>query len=260
MPKKIQGTFELPKVREVIMAVGEKSVKGFLEFELTKLAERINVSGNLTPDQTDFIADQLMREFPNETLADFKLCFERGASGAYGKIWKLDGVELGVWMRGIRDADGKVKQLGYLDEKYQIMQDELMKQKDNQWQRAKANTDWLKLWQESIEKTDKEGGVKTQSQNMTFLNHLRSLTDKELREQGQVKPKAKAYKGHLEEAEHEARRMLTRAASEFYKNKKHGFDLKSFSAPFIANGIEFEVEFMAESESDAIEIYNLATK
>lgn len=173
MPTRILGTFDLPKVREAIMAVGEKSVCGFLEFELIKLAERINVSGNLTPGQTEFIAGQLIREFPNETLADFKLCFERGAFGKYGRIFKLDGIELGVWMRGIRDADGKIKQLGYLDEKYELMQDEMMKEKDNQWERAKTNTDWLKLWQESIQKTDEEGGVKNTSRNLFMIANAR---------------------------------------------------------------------------------------
>lgn len=175
------------------MAVGDEKVRGFIEFELVKLAERINVGGNLTDSQIEFIASQLVNMFPNETLADFKLCFERGASGVYGKIFKLDGVELGVWMRGVKDADGNIKQLGYLDEKYQVMENEMMKEKDNVWERAKTNTDWLKLWQESIEKTDKEGGVKTMSQNLTVLSNIRSMTDKEINAEGKEKPKRATY-------------------------------------------------------------------
>jgi hypothetical protein len=261
LPKRIDNVFEVPKVREMILATDEKSVAAFIEFELIKLAERINVSGNLTTEQIEFIALQLIREFPNESIADFKICFERGATGRYGKIFKLDSVEIGVWMSGIRDPDGRVKQFGYLDEKYQALETQMMKEKDDQYKRAPINTDWLKMWAEAVAKTDSEGGVKTTSQNITFLQHLRAITPNQIKEEGQEQPKKeKPYKPYLTEAELEARRMLTRAASDFYRNKKHGFDLKSFTAPFIANGEEFEVEFFAETESDAIEIYALATK
>jgi hypothetical protein len=246
LPKKIQGTFELPKIREMVLATSEKNVCGFLEFELIKLAERVNVSGNLTDGQIEFIASQLVGMYPNETIADFKICFEKGSSGAYGKIFKLDGVEVGNWMKA------------YLDEKYQVMEAELMKEKDDQYKRVSTNTDWLKLWAEAVAKTDTEGRVKTQSRNITFLQHLRSITPKEIHEEGQVEPKEKPYKGYLTIAEQQARRMLTKAASEFYLHKRGGFDLKKFEAPFIANGIEFTVEFMAETEQDAILIYNNA--
>jgi hypothetical protein len=232
----------------MILATDEKNVSGFIEFELIKLAERINVSGNLTAEQIEFIALQLIREFPNESIADFKICFERGATGAYGKIFKLDGVEVGQWMQK------------YLDDKYKVLETQLMKEKDELYKRPVQNTDWLQLWKESIAKTDSEGGVKTKSQNLTFLSHIRAMTDKEIREEGQVNPKEKQYKGYLTEAEQEARRIISRAASEFYKNKTHGFSLHKFEAPFIANGIEFEVEFLAESEEDALKIYELATK
>lgn len=249
LPKRIENVFDVPKVREMILATDEKNVCGFIEFELIKLAERINVSGNLTTEQIEFIALQLIREFPNESIADFKICFERGASGAYGKIFKLDGVEVGQWMQK------------YLDDKYKVLETQLMKEKDDQYKRVPNDTNWLKLWADAVAKTDSEGGVKTTSRNITFLQHLRAMTPNQMKEEGQEQPKkGKPYKGYLTEAELEARRMLTRAASDFYRNKKHGFDLKSFTAPFIANGEEFEVEFFAESEKDAIQIYNLATK
>jgi hypothetical protein len=181
LPSRIENTFDLPKVREMVLATDEKTVAGFIEFELIKLAERINVGGNLTPGQVEFIASQLVDAYPNETIADFKICFERGSSGVYGKIWKLDGVEIGNWMKA------------YLDEKYQVLENELMKEKDHQYKQPIQNTDWLQLWKESIEKTDKEGGVKTTTQNIHFLNNLRGLTDQEIKEQGQEKPKAKFH-------------------------------------------------------------------
>jgi hypothetical protein len=124
----------------MILATDEKNVSGFIEFELIKLAERINVSGNLTAEQIEFIALQLIREFPNESIADFKICFERGATGAYGKIFKLDGVEVGQWMQK------------YLDDKYKVLETQLMKEKDELYKRPVQNTDWLQLWKESIAK------------------------------------------------------------------------------------------------------------
>lgn len=165
----------------MILATDEKSVQGFIEFELIKLAERINVSGNLTDSQVEFIASQLMGLYPNETIADFKICFEKGASGAYGKIFKLDGVEIGNWMKS------------YLDEKYTVMETELMKEKDNMYQAVSQNKDYLQIWKEAIEKTDKEGGVKTQSQNLSRLSYLKGLTDKEIKEEGQVEPKKELH-------------------------------------------------------------------
>lgn len=177
----------------MILVTDEKNVCGFLEFELIKLAGRINVSGNLTDGQVEFIASQLVRAYPNESIADFKICFERGASGAYGKIFKLDGVEIGIWMSGIRDDEGNVKQRGYLDEKYEVLENQLMKEKDNPYQRASTNPDWLKLWADAVAKTDSEGGVKTKSQNLAILSNIRSITDKEIREEGQEKPKFKPH-------------------------------------------------------------------
>jgi hypothetical protein len=176
LPKRIQGTFELPKVREMVLAVGEKTVAGFIEFELIKLAERINASGNLTDGQVEFIATQLAGLYPNETIADFKICFEKGASGAYGKIFKLDGVEIGNWMKS------------YLDEKYTVLEGELMKEKDNVWEKAKTNTDWLKLWQESIQKTDEEGGVKNTSRNLFMIANARGMAKRDILEVGKPNP------------------------------------------------------------------------
>lgn len=179
LPTKIKGTFDLPKVREMVLATSEKTVQGFIEFELIKLAERINVSGNLTDGQVEFIARQLVGMYPNETIADFKLCFEGVAVGKYikqDKIFKLDGTEIGYAM-------GQ-----YLDEKYEVMEDELMKEKDDLYKRDSQNKDWLQLWKEAVEKTDQEGGVKTTSQNMTYLNHVRSITQKEIEAEGKEKP------------------------------------------------------------------------
>jgi hypothetical protein len=168
----------------MVLATNEKTVQGFIEFELIKLAERINVSGNLTDGQVEFIASQLLGLYPNETIADFKLCFEGVALGKYvkqEKLFKLDGVEIGYAM-------GQ-----YLAEKYEVMENELMKEKDSLYDQFKRNmteTDWLQVWKEAIEKTDKTGGVKTQSQNLTYLNQIRGMTQSEIEREGKEKPAA----------------------------------------------------------------------
>lgn len=131
----------------MILATNEQTVAGFIEFELIKLAERINVGGNLTPGQIEFIATQLVGMYPNETIADFKICFEKGAAGAYGKIFKLDGIEVGQWVKA------------YLEEKYQVIENELMKEKEafknNLMWRAEAVPDerakqYLKDWEHRV--------------------------------------------------------------------------------------------------------------
>jgi hypothetical protein len=197
LPSKIENTFDQPKVREMILAVGEKSVAGYIEFELIRLADRVNVSGNLTPLQVEFIAKQLVGMYPTETLADFKICFERGAAGAYGKIFKLDGIEIGQWMAQ------------YLEQKYKVIEDKLMNERDEYKKvAAKSSDDWLKLWAEAILKTDQEGRTKTISQNMDFMMRLKGLTEKEYKEQGGEKPAPRVYVPEIDPAEWERRDTL----------------------------------------------------
>lgn len=156
------------------LAAGEQSVRAFVEFELIKLAARINVSGNLNDVQVQFIASQLVGMFPNETIADFKLCFERGSIGAYGKIFKLDGVEIGTWMKA------------YLDEKYQVMENELMKEKDDQYKHVApeptdpdAHQKWIDKLKEATKPLDDK--------------KIPPLDDKDIRLEGKEKPKAKFH-------------------------------------------------------------------
>lgn len=183
LPSRIQQSFDVPKIWEMAKATSEQTVSGFIEFELIRLAESINVSGNLTDGQIQMIAEHLVRTYPNETIADFKICFARAANGSYGKIWKLDGIEVGVWVRS------------YLDEKYKVLEEELMKEKDEFRNQVYNNStsDWLQLWKDAIAKCDEEGGVKTHSRNVHQLSYLRGFTDKEINSEGQSKPKHKPY-------------------------------------------------------------------
>lgn len=245
LPTKIQGTFELPKIHEMILATDEKTVQAFIEFELIKLAERINVSGNLTDPQVEFIAGQLVRMFPNETIADFKLCFERAAMGAYGKIFKLDGVEIGIWMKGLRDEKGEVKQAGYLDEKYQVLEAELMREKDNiyrpipkaEFTTSEKHQEWLDKLKEAVAKVGHTGRVP-------------KLTPAEYRKEGKEKrpPANPNYDNGMTERDYHNKRVLQQAAAKFYKGRT---SLKLDT--FVVDGYEIK----AESESDAKQIFEM---
>lgn len=165
LPSRIELVFEVPKIWEMVQASGDHTVRAFIEFELVKLAERINVSGNLTDGQIQEISGYIVTNYPNETIADFKICFQEAANGAYGKIWKLDGIEVGLWVKA------------YLDKKYVVLENALRQEKENYkaeaFRSARTSDEWMQLWRESIEKTDKEGGVKTISKNLSFIQSAR---------------------------------------------------------------------------------------
>lgn len=121
LPTKIHQVVNEPNLSDVVKVVGRSRIVTFIQLELAKAAERVNVSGNITPSQLEFISTQLVEMFPNETLADFKLCFERGCIGQYGPIYRMDGIVIREWMEK------------YLDEKYQCVEESLMKEKDDQY-------------------------------------------------------------------------------------------------------------------------------
>lgn len=140
LPTSINKAVGQPPICDIVKIVGNGKVVIFVKVELIKLSERISVSNNLTVQQLEFIATQLVEMFPNESLADFKLCFERGAIGQYGEIFRMDGIVIRKWMEQ------------YLDEKYQVIESELMKEKDEHYKKIVPETekDWHKVWLESI--------------------------------------------------------------------------------------------------------------
>lgn len=245
MPARIEDALNFPVVREVIGVAGEMEVRRYIEFELIKLANLLSVGGNLNNAQVVFIAQELINFFPNETLADFKLCFQRGAIGQYGQIFRMDGIVLREWMTQ------------YLEEKYRIVENKLMSEKDNIYEplkpsEAAANTlteevqnqkikDRLQEWKTAIEGTANDKTIKP-------------MTDADIRKEGQIKPpKREPYRHNNPEviAMQMARDKLLRAASEFYKDRR-SLNLQSFEV----EGIQFG----AENEADAMQIYDIALK
>lgn len=146
LPSRIEDALEQPPLCMVLKQVNKRNIEAFLAIELTKLKSRVNIDDrlNLQASQMPFVCAQLIDLFPNESLADFKICFERGAMGRYsnGKLLRLDGATLADWMRA------------YLDEKYSVVEDRLMREKDKSvYEPSKETADvdkWLAKWKESI--------------------------------------------------------------------------------------------------------------
>lgn len=149
LPKKVSQATNEPPLCDVIKITGQGAVVRFVEFELVKMASLISVGNNLNDSQVQFIATQLVEMFPNESLADFKLCFERGCIGQYGEIYRMDGIVLRKWMEQ------------YLDEKYQVIESELMKMKDDEYKKhtQEPGKDWYKIWLESVGTGNKVPGM-----------------------------------------------------------------------------------------------------
>lgn len=156
LPTTIEKAIGQPVVKDIVKAIGKGKVVLFIKAELMRLSKRISVSGNINPEQLEFISTQLVEFFPNESLADFKLCFERGCMGQYGDIYRMDGIVLRKWMEQ------------YLDEKYQVVETNLMNEKDNPYQTAEPEPkpenykvasdesakEWLRQWREKVEKAE----------------------------------------------------------------------------------------------------------
>lgn len=177
LPKTIDQTFDQPKVSEMVLAIGEIPVKRMIQFELIKLAELMSVGGNLNQAQIDFISDELIIKYPTESIADFKICFRKGAIGSYGDIQRMDGITIGQWMEK------------YLFEKYEILEDTLKKEKDNHYKiiiPENSERDWLSEWQKAVK----------ESEGFKSVPHL---TDDEIKDEGQAEPKRKVY--HYNESE-----------------------------------------------------------
>lgn len=136
--------------------VPPRNIEAFLAIELTKLQSLINVDErlNLQEHQIPVISQHLLTNFKNENLADFTICFRNGAMGKYGQIFRLDGAVICDWMNK------------YLEEKYQVIENNLMKEKENPYENYahlhKGSTiDWFEKWKESIGFTEKSPDNKT---------------------------------------------------------------------------------------------------
>lgn len=203
LPSTIPQAINQPPIIEWIKVVGRKKISNYLEFELIKLSTLVSVGGSFNNSQVEFLSDQLIELFPNESLADFKICFSRGAMGQYGNIFRMDGIIIRGWMEK------------YLDEKYQALEDKLMKEKETSMYTIPEappvdqpnQTDWYQKWLDAV--GDASGTKK-----------VRQLTDEEIEAEGQAEPKRKPYPYDESEAAIRWREMLTKLERMQYQTVK----------------------------------------
>jgi hypothetical protein len=167
LPSTVKQAIGQPPICDMIKVTGKASIVLYIQFELIQLSQLISVNGNLTNAQIEFIAVQLVDYFPGESIADFKICFQRGAIGQYGEIFRMDGIVIRKWMEQ------------YLEEKYTIVEEELKKSPDSMYKQSEVKThderhsDWLDKWQKEV------GGVGQK---------VPGISDQDTRKYGQEKP------------------------------------------------------------------------
>jgi hypothetical protein len=152
-------------------AVGGRAVSVALDIQLTRLVGNLNLKWNLNDVQIKTIVEDLLDKYPGESLEDFMLCFKKARQGEYGELIRLDSPIVFTWMDK------------YLDEKYRIIEENLLREKDDYYKTVipeSSDRDWLAEWQKAVSQTQ---GVQT----------VRPLSEKEIREEGQERPKVKSH-------------------------------------------------------------------
>lgn len=165
LPSKISAAINEPPICDLVKVAGSGIVVRYIEFELIRMSSLISVGNNLNNAQVEFIATQLVEMFPNESLADFKLCFQRGSIGQYGEIFRMDGIVLRKWMEK------------YLDEKYTVVEEELRKAKDNPHKLP-----------EKAEEGPGYKAFKEYAKSLTMGTKVPGMTDSDFRKYGKEQP------------------------------------------------------------------------
>lgn len=173
LPSTIRAAIDQPPISEVMKISGKGPVIRFVEFELIKMTALVSVGNNLNNAQVEFIATQLVEMFPNESMSDFKICFQRGCIGQYGEIFRMDGIVLRNWMKK------------YLEEKYEVLVDDLNKYKDRPY--------------DVPEKSEEGPGYrefKEYAKSLSMGTKAPDLSDEDIRREGQEKPRKRRDTGH----------------------------------------------------------------
>lgn len=160
--------------------MGIEPVKRQIEYELVCLADLMSVGGNLNNAQVKFIAEQFVELFPAESIADFKICFQRGAMGRYGQIQRMDGITLKEWMDK------------YLEEKYQVVEDILMKEKDEIYKRPSlSEAEFAHVQTIDVDKMLNE--YKDSFKNFE-ARAIMPISDEDIEKYGQERPAREVYR------------------------------------------------------------------
>lgn len=151
-------------ISELQRYVGARNVAIALDVQLTRLVASLNLKWNVNDSQIRDIVQDLIEEFPHESIEDFVLCFKKARKGQYGELIRLDSPIIFIWMRE------------YLVEKYQVVEDNWKAKKETEKKPISPETEhnWLDVWQEAIDK----------------LPHAKrfDLTDEEIQKEGKARP------------------------------------------------------------------------
>jgi hypothetical protein len=153
---------------EVARFAGTRQVAIAIDIQLTRLVANLNLKWSLNDAQIKTIVEDLIEKYPNETIEDFILVFKKARLGEFGELIRLDSPIIFTWMEK------------YLEEKYQVVEDKLMKEKDEFFRKVvpeNSERDYLQEWLDSIK--DAPEGIK----------RVRQLTDEEIKSEGQEQPK-----------------------------------------------------------------------
>jgi hypothetical protein len=261
LPNKLQDSMQLPTVRECVNKTSRHHIQAFIEFELIKLSTLVSVGGNLKDQQVPFLASELIDLYPHENIADFKMCFERGARGDYNKgdekdIFRLDPIVIRRWMEK------------YLEDKYIFVEEYLSKEKEHfkKFQVSKPTPEEIM----GIEDISAPGDYASPEKAKDYLNQMlknlssiekkipRPITSKEILQEGQVKPKKQNRQKLTNEQRmaiqnyFEMKQKISRAGHNFYK------DNPNFRATELNTYTIGEFQVLAMTKSDAEAIYKKA--
>jgi hypothetical protein len=236
---------------------------GYIEHELIILSAMVNVDQrlNIQRHQLPVIAQELYENFKDESMEDISVCFRRSAAGLYNdssdKLLRLDASVITQWMRK------------YLDEKYAVVEANLMAEKDNIYQMKRTEKPEINPGRNLL--AAMEAVIQGKDPGIDLSKYL---TPEELKEVEEARKagfnpratdnaKSNAYERYkLEEQEkrkaiNEERQAfqtkLNRVASDFYEKKGNYGEIKTFE-----DDKGFYV--LAENQQDAEEIYEIATK
>jgi hypothetical protein len=247
IPRTIDDVLDRPTVSALINAGATKNkIEACLALAIAQSANKLTVGGNLRQGQALQLAIQLIGDYPNESLEDFCLCLKLGVKGTYGDIFRFDDLVVNQWFKT------------YLENKYQVIEDKLMREKDNQYAAIMRPDPSLPIQEAQtlseeaqMQKVKERFKAWREAVEAISVKPVLPMTEDDIRKEGQTKPrKAAPYTPTVTLAEFNARQKLIRAASKFYEGKR-SFNLQTFEMDGVC--------FMAESESDAKEIYNIAT-
>lgn len=163
--------------------VEPKEIKSVLDLAVMDLALNLNLGNTVNDFQVKNIVEDLLHEFPNESIEDFLLVFKNARHGHYGTIYRLDIAVIFQWVRQ------------HLEEKYIVLEDNLMNEKENEYRSYKF---------EGKQQPNPDGSMPSIDVDKLLAEYLESikrvqmkvpmpLTKKQIIEEGGEKPKAKKY-------------------------------------------------------------------